>query len=183
MIELERARSALETIDSGCSREKWVHIGMAVKAAGLSFEDFHNWSTNPTNYISEKDCQTTWQSFDESGGITEATLFHMAREAGWKDSSNNSNYNKAKPKQKNNIIKNALVNESSYAVKIWKICVPADEAYSYISTKQGIPDGLKVYPIEAPPLIIAGQNVAGYLVAPCISNGKIQTLQFIPPMG
>ena len=31
------------------------------------------------------------------------------------------------------------------------------------------------------PLIISGQNVAGYLVVPCMSNGKIHTLQFIPP--
>ena len=106
MIELERARSALAAIDSGCSCEKWVHIGIAIKAAGLSFEDFHNWSMNLTNYLSEKDCQTTWQSFDKSGRITEATLFHMAREAGWKDSSNNSNYNKPKPKHKNNIMDN-----------------------------------------------------------------------------
>ena len=38
MIELERAYSALAAIDPGCSREKWIRIGMAAKAAGLSFE-------------------------------------------------------------------------------------------------------------------------------------------------
>jgi putative DNA primase/helicase len=40
---------------------------------------------------------------------------------------------------------------------------------------------LRVYPASASPLIIRGQNVAGYLVVPCWSGDKLQTLQFIPP--
>jgi putative DNA primase/helicase len=39
---------------------------------------------------------------------------------------------------------------------------------------------LRVYPENAPPLIINNQNVAGYLVIPCLSDEQIQTLHFIP---
>ena len=183
MIELERARSALVAIDSGCSREKWVHIGMAVKAAGLSFEDFHNWSKNAVNYSSEKDCQTTWKSFDKPGGITEATLFYMAIEAGWKDSRNNSSYNTPRPQHENNIIKDAIVDESLLSLEIWERCLPADNTHPYILSKEGMADGLRIYPGDAPSLTISNHNVSGYLVVPCMSNGKIQTLQFVPPNG
>ena len=37
-----------------------------------------------------------------------------------------------------------------------------------------------MYPASAPPLVIRGQNVAGYLVLPCWDGDKLQTLQFIP---
>lgn len=188
MIELERARSALNTLDSGCTHEEWIRIGMSAKSAGLSFEDFHNWSKGPTNYSNEKDCLIAWSSFDTSGGITEATLFHMAMGAGWKDSGNRDTYtnisNKnAKPPHYRGAIKDAVVNNNSKALGIWNKCLPADNTYPYIVKKQGNPDGLRVYPEDAPPLIISGKNVAGYLVVPCMTNGKIQTLQFIPPNG
>ncbi len=75
MNELERARSALASINSSCSRDEWLQIGMGAKAAGLSFDDFHAWSKNTENYSGEKDCCAAWKSFDKAGGVTEATLF------------------------------------------------------------------------------------------------------------
>lgn len=46
----EIARSALSNLNPACPREDWIRIGMAAKAAGLSFEDFHDWSKNAENY-------------------------------------------------------------------------------------------------------------------------------------
>jgi hypothetical protein len=42
--EIERARSALWSLDAGTDRDTWVKNGMAAKAAGLDFGDFHDWS-------------------------------------------------------------------------------------------------------------------------------------------
>ncbi|WP_298622618.1 AAA family ATPase [uncultured Legionella sp.] len=188
MIELERARSALATIDPGCSREKWIQIGMAAKAARLSFEDFHNWSKNGSNYLHEKDCLTAWESFDKSGRITEATLFHIAKENGWKNhevrdiSIITANKN-AEAKQNKKAIAETVVNDDARVLGIWNASLLADKTHPYIAKKQGNPHGLRVYPEDAPPLTIAGQNVAGFLVVPCWNDNKLQTLQFIPPNG
>ena len=64
--EPERARDALPYIDAGCPREEWVLIGMSAKAAGLSFDDFHEWSQGGSNYKDRQDCLTVWKSFKES---------------------------------------------------------------------------------------------------------------------
>ena len=69
------------------------------------------------------------------------------------------------------------------AEEVWTRCEPATVAHPYVARKGGVPDGLGVYPVEAPPLIIQGQNVAGWLVVPCWSNARLQTLQFIPADG
>ena len=177
MTERESAQSALNYLDSGCSREEWVRIGMAVKSAGLDFDDFHDWSKHAGNYKSEKDCRTVWESFKETGSITIATLFHMAHEKGWVGSvKKNNNPNKKKSLQVHN-----QPSTNSHALRIWEICQPALPCHEYILRKQGKPDGLKTYPSSASPLIINNQNVAGYLVIPCLSDEKLQTLHFIPP--
>lgn len=189
MIELERALSALAAIDPGCSREKWIRIGMAAKAAGLSFDDFHNWSKDGSNYLNEKDCLTAWESFDRSGGITEATLFHVARDSGWQGFRENigasiiTSNKKAKPKHNKKTIKDGVVSDNSVALGVWNNSVPIDNSHPYIDKKQGSPNGLRIYPEDAPPLIISGQNVTGHLVVPCWDGDKLQTLHFIPPNG
>ena len=40
-----RARRALNSIDPGIDRNAWVRVGMAAKAAGLDFDDWHDWSS------------------------------------------------------------------------------------------------------------------------------------------
>ena len=187
--EIERAVDALFHIDAGCSRDEWVTTGMAAKSAGLGFDDFHNWSTSGSNYLNEKDCHATWKSFKNSGGITAATLFKIALDQGWKDTTytkNNSVANKkinAKPIQQ--ISDTQITNKHSVnadASKVWGLCVAADVADAYIFRKKGNPSGLRVYPNSAPVLSILGQNVGGFLVVPCLEDGVLQTLQFIPPL-
>lgn len=188
MTEIERAANALLHLDAGCGRDLWIRAGMAAKSAGLSFDEFHRWSASGSNYAGENECRIVWKSFDESGAVTPATLFGMAFAQGWKDP--NASYamgdNRTRPspalamveRTAQKPVKQAV---SKNAVQVWGWCVPADMADAYIHRKQGNPDGLRIYPASAPPLVICGQNVKGYLVVPCWDGDDLQTLQFIPP--
>ncbi|WP_446332866.1 toprim domain-containing protein [Burkholderia pseudomallei] len=82
-----RARSALFCLDAGCERDEWVRIGMAYKASGGDTETWVEWCATGANYSGERDARAVWKSIDVAGGITGATLFHLARGAGWKDES------------------------------------------------------------------------------------------------
>jgi hypothetical protein len=84
MNDLDEALSALNAIDPGCEREVWVRVGMAAKAAGISFEDFDRWSSHGENYKGPRDVQTFWRNTDAQGGVGRETLFHFALESGWK---------------------------------------------------------------------------------------------------
>lgn len=53
--EFDRARSALHALDPGAERAEWVRAGMAAKAAGLDFGDFHDWSAGAGNYRNESE--------------------------------------------------------------------------------------------------------------------------------
>ncbi len=84
--EIDRARSALFHLDASCDRAAWVRIGMSAKAAGLDVEDWIDWSSCGGNYGGEREARAVWRSF-RAGGIGEGTLFRMALDAGWSDSS------------------------------------------------------------------------------------------------
>ncbi len=188
--EIERAADAFHYLDAGCPRDAWVRAGMAAKSAGLGFDDFNNWSASAGNYAGENECRTVWKSFDDSGAVTPATLFHMAYEQGWKDPARTTHNkrNGSRPdiplgKDAKAPHKAAAQAASANAVDVWERCIPADVADAYIYRKQGKEDGLRVYPASAPPLVIRGQNVTGYLAVPCLNGNDLQTLQFIPPGG
>jgi hypothetical protein len=187
MTEIERAADALNHLDAGCARDEWVRLGMAAKSANLSFDDFNNWSSSASNYAGENGCRAAWNSFDDAGAVTPATLFGMAFAKGWKDpvkmitkASNGSRPSRPIHKPSPSATQPAKQAADNNAVDIWNRCIPADAADAYIYRKQGKPDGLRVYPVSALPFIIRGQNVAGYLVIPCWSGDDLQTLQFIP---
>lgn len=187
MPEIDRARAALHHLDAGCPREEWVKAGMAAKSAGLGLDDFHNWSQGAGNYSGESECRAVWKSFNSSGGVTPATLFGMAFAQGWQDPAKSRTKGtrpgipttKPAPSPARPVKQPANGN----AAQVWGRCIPATPAEPYIYRKQGKPDGLKVYPATAAPLVIRGKNVAGYLVAPCWDGADLQTLQFIPPDG
>jgi putative DNA primase/helicase len=184
--ESERALSALNFLDAGCSREEWVRIGMAAKSSGLVFEDFHGWSANAGNYKDRKSCLSVWKSFDIAGGVTQGTLYGMAKAKGWVDPNKSkwiSTAHKVEktPKKPAKKMFNQAPGES--VVEVWKLCTQAASDEEYIRRKQGTAIGLRVYPPDAPPLVIRKQNVAGYLVVPCFCDDELQTLQFIPPNG
>lgn len=187
-IDSERAKNALFSLDASCNRDEWVTIGMAVKSAGLSIDDFNQWSSTGNNYVSEQDCKYVWKSFKNFGGITAATLFKYAADQGWRDDAyikRKSRYtlnSKTKQPEKSIAAKGAAaISEKFNASTIWKLCIAADLQHSYIYRKKGNAEGIRIYPSTAPTLNIGGQNVAGYLAIPCWSHGVLQTVQFIPP--
>lgn len=194
MTELDRAADALRYLDAGCPRDEWVRAGMAAKSAGLGFDDFNNWSASAGNYSGENECRTVWKSFNGSGGVTPATLFHMAFAQGWKDPTRtlHNERNDTRPdiplgKDAKAPHKAAAQAASANAVDVWERCIPATPGEAYIDRKRGIPDGLRVYPASAPPLFIGKDddriNAIGALVVPCWNDDQLQTLQFIPLAG
>ncbi len=81
--DIDRARSALQHLDPNCPRDQWVKTGMAAHAAGLSFDDFDQWSATAGNYNAQA-CRATWRSFKTApGGVGAGALFGMARDHGW----------------------------------------------------------------------------------------------------
>lgn len=179
-LDAERARDALKYLDPSCSREDWIRIGMAAKASGLSFDDFHIWSIDAGNYTGKNACLSAWNSFKADGGITSATLFLLAKQNGWQSQFNtNNNLNNTHNKPTKNTSKDQIKSSNLTAFEIWEKCQPANQDHGYIKQKNGIPDGLRIYPPEIP-LLIKETNIAGYLAVPCWQNGKLQTIQFIP---
>jgi hypothetical protein len=187
--ENTRAREALFWIDPSCAREDWVRIGMSARAAGLTLDDFTSWSAQGANFAGERDCALVWRSFHD-GPVTAATLFAFARNQGWRDSKNwqapplarrirhSSSTTKATPPTLRERT------DTEMAVEIWSRCQPAPTDHPYITRKGGLPAGLGLYPADAQPLIIRGQNVAEFLVVPCHDlDGNLQTLQFISESG
>ena len=83
---LEEAESALRVLDSS-DTEVWIKVAGALKH---EFDDdaeqvWIDWSSNYSGF-NEKECRTRWKSIKTTGSkktATIATLFYLAREAGW----------------------------------------------------------------------------------------------------
>ena len=180
--EPERARDALYSLDPGCPREEWVKYGMAAKAAGLDFEDFHQWSAGAGagKFKGEQECRSVWRSFKTEGGVSAASLFRAARDAGWEDGTET----RAKPLQSRQI--EPRQPEPSKPppyepASLWSACKLATAGHEYIARKLGLPDGLRVY---SGSLTIAGNACNGALVLPSITlKGELASLQFITGTG
>lgn len=82
MIEADRALEALHAIPPDLSRDEWVRAGMAAHDAGLSFEDFDNWSAGAKNY-DVRAATNTWRSFKQGKGVGAGTLYTMAKQHGY----------------------------------------------------------------------------------------------------
>jgi len=177
--EQERARSALFHIDPGADRDSWVKAGMGAKAAGLDFDDFHNWSAGAGNYKNEAECRSVWSSIKE-GGVSAASLFHAARAEGWTDSTEQRPERpQSRPAERKQ--PEATKPPPYDARTLWDGYPPALASHDYIARKLGLPDGLRVY---SGSLNIAGQNCNGALVLPCFTlTGELASLQFVTDNG
>ncbi|MBA5686708.1 AAA family ATPase [Rugamonas apoptosis] len=180
----QEATDAMNYLFPPVDRSDWIKLATAAKRAGVSFEDFLAWSSSGEGFENERRCRTDWNGISENGDITPATLFHAARVAGWRPQSSSGPRTSpmlppAPPREP--LPETPVLNAK--AQEIWDLCVPAPATHTYIEKKAGNADGLRIYPVGAPALVIQGQNVAGWLVVPCVSAGLLQTLQFIPQEG
>lgn len=77
-------RDALSYLDPH-DRELWVRMAMACKNAegDAGFHAWDDWSRTADNYR-ERDAKAVWRSVKPMGGITSASLYKLAREAGYR---------------------------------------------------------------------------------------------------
>lgn len=183
MSDLDRARDALSAIPPNLPRDQWHKVGRAAIAAGLSIDDIIQWSEPAENFKGRKDCEAAFRTVKPNGKTTAATLFFHAKKYGYeaKSAAHSSRPGLPIAKPSPSAAKPHKQAASGNAVAVWERCIAATNAEPYIFRKRGTPDGVKVYPATAEPLVIRGQNVAGYLVVPCWDGARLQTLQFIPP--
>lgn len=86
--DLTRAKDAIRVFDAGCSREEWIEIGMAVHAIDdgpAGFDVWDSWSQQCREKYDPRNIRQAWRGFRRGGGITDRTLFGLARKAGWRD--------------------------------------------------------------------------------------------------
>lgn len=188
MNDHDRALSALHTLDPGCPRDEWVRIGMAAKAAGLTLEDFTDWSAGASNFAGERDCASAWRSFHD-GAVGAGTLYYLAQQTcQWKDPARgrlNGHRRRANSDGGPVPIReaNGAHTPAMSAAEVWAQCEAATAEHPYIAAKGGIPDGLRVVPL-ASALTIARERVAGWLVVPVLDrSGASVSLQFIASPG
>ena len=184
--DMERAIDALYAIPANLPRHLWVKAAMGFHAAGGSFEVFDKWSAQDESYNATK-TKATWKSIKTGGGVNAASLFHIAREYGYKES------NQVRPQ----VDFSALIEKKPAAPQppkaptfgpalnpalIWERCIPATPKHEYIIQKQSTEaplSGLRVMP-EGDPFRQMGEIMAGALVVPVLRpDGVISSLQFI----
>ena len=178
-----RALSALNAIDPDCDRKTWVKLAAAAKDAGLSLEDFDEWSKTGTSYGGASDTRAAWKSVKEGGEVTESTLFYMAKQAGWTDSDRSAAAKTVRARKPTAPKKAAK--ERDLEREYWKDEADATATgHDYITRKKGQPDGLKVIVNDVKGW--AGvDNLRGFLMVPARENGngKILNIQMISPDG
>ena len=76
------AVQALLCIPSELPYDDWFKIMASAKSAGIPFEEVDLWCSTASNYKS-KDVQSTWNSIKDGSGITQGTLFYIAKQHGY----------------------------------------------------------------------------------------------------
>jgi len=182
--EINRALSALHAIPNNLPRQEWHKVGIAAIAAGLSIDDIFAWSEGAANFKSERDVRDSFKNITPGGGITERTLFQIARyEYQWTDDSKtNAPENRATKPQKQPVEPRKPPPGMS-AAEVWERCLPADSTHPYAIRKKLSNATLKLLKV-----VPAGLNELfygkcdGYLAVPGYApDGQLQTIQFIPP--
>jgi putative DNA primase/helicase len=172
-----RALDALHSIDAGAPRDEWLRAAMGAKAAGVTEADFIEWSAAGGNYSSERDCRSVWRSI-KSGPVGAATLFGMARDAGWRDSGPRTNHARVLPSNAAASLQKPAGRPAFDFAAVWEGAEPASAAHPYVEAKLGLPDGLRVY---RGPVTVAGQSLDGALLVPAYApDGSLATWQEIP---
>ncbi len=180
MDDLKNAEAALFAISPDIPYDEWMRVGMAARAAGISFEVFDQWSAGGCTY-KKSSTRNLWKSYRADKGIGAGTLFHIAKEHGYTAGtikSMHQAYDEDPPFVAKYLAKQKA-NTSNDAQAVWDRSTPATLDHPYILRKNGSPEGLRVIPI-GDPLHIMGQSMAGALAVPVWrQDGAISSLQLI----
>lgn len=86
--DVERAEAMLQYIDpSELNYGEWLNVGMVLKNIGAPLELWDEWSQQDEARYNQKGqtCEKKWNSFQEEGTLTIATLCKMAKENGYSE--------------------------------------------------------------------------------------------------
>ena len=140
---IDRATSALQAIPADCPRDDWVKTLTAAKAAGIDQDDAQAWSATASNYDAS-DFADVWRSIKATGGVTEASLFYVARQYGWKDDTPAPSPQALAQQQADRALKQAQEQASreqearqaaQWADKLWRDSKPAPADHAYLVRK------------------------------------------------
>ena len=182
LSEIDRASDVLHYLDAGCTRDEWHKIGRAAIAAGLSIDDLDAWSATGGNYTGSRDVQAAFRTIKPEGGTGAATLFKLARNAGWSDGKTGPQ--RQAPAQSRPPEQPRKPAPGMSPSEIFDRCEPATNGHPYIVDKRaaGVPLSNLRTVAEGDSLTIQGERMAGALVVPCMAlDGTLSTLQFITP--
>lgn len=182
--ETDKAVSALWSVPPDVPRPDWVRVGMAAHAAGVSFDNFNDWSSGGENY-DPRAARDTWRSFTDGKGVGPGTLYKIAAEHGWRAGGGVTQATNSPTKAPNKPVAPSRPPVKGMApAEVWERCEAATSSHPYISAKRGVGvplAGLRVLP-AADQLRIGGAAMAGALVVPAYGpDGALQSLQLIPP--
>ena len=83
--DIERIRDALHSIPAS-DRDMWLRMGMGIKAelGEGGFDMWDQWSQQDESYDPAA-ARSVWKSIKANGKVTIGTVYHQARENGWRD--------------------------------------------------------------------------------------------------
>lgn len=90
----EDIREALNYVDVNSDYHTWLKMGMALQdeLGNSGFAIWNAWSSRGETYKGEADLRRRWLGFKPGHGVTIATLFRYARDAGWRPTANAITY-------------------------------------------------------------------------------------------
>ena len=150
---------ALDHIPPDIERDQWYRVLAALKSElGDAGRDIgENWSKGGDSYKAS-DFQSTWQSLNGNGGINIGTLFHLAKEHGFKPEAAQDSHTDT----------HALV--ALKCVERWAKATPASSDHPYLLKKDVSHHGIR-------------QEHGNLLIPMMDSDGNIWSLQTITPDG
>lgn len=178
---MNRAESALQFI-SPIERDVWVQMGMAMQSEfGDAGRDvWMNWSRQADSF-KELDARSVWKSF-RGTGVSIATLFHEAKQNGWKDegfqrpTQEQVNAQRAAVEERASIEGQARIRSAKEAAKKadWILSQCVEEQHAYLQSK-GFP--------ELPGLVWRPKQETNLLCIPMYVAGNLAGLQMIDRAG
>lgn len=176
--------SALFACDPSCDRDTWVRLLAGFKAGGGDSETAEGWSQCGASYDPAA-FKTTWRSLSSDGGITERTLFRMARDNGWHPS---GSLPLPRPRPRSAPVASVKPSTGSYAVSLWRAATDDDKAVaghpyaqrkkvsSAFGARRGRASG-KLLGRDADCLLVPNRTWDGHLIGvECINpDGRKQT--------
>lgn len=148
--DIERIREALHFTPAS-DREHWVRMGMAIKSelGDTGFDVWEGWSQQDESFDTQA-ARDVWKSIRAGGKVTIGTLFHEAKQHGWRDDGTHQmptpdeiaerqRQNAERAAQEEAEIARERADTAKKAAAIWKAATEAKAENPYLSSKHVSP--------------------------------------------